>query len=442
LLSQPLCMVRRMATAFSTRTERSFADDVREIDEFFRVLVARIDPDAVPLCEVVDLWTALDAVERRAAATKLLLARRVEEAGRWKRDGHSSAAEQLASISGSSVTAARGQLETSKKVRKLPATEQALRAGKLSGAKAEAIAAAAEVAPEAEAGLLDGVADAPLADVRERCLRARAKDRDAAYARVRMARSLKEFTDAEGAWNVVARGPVEAGAAFRAAHGPIVEEMFKAARAAGRREPYEAYAFDALIELARRAANGTPAEAVATAQPSAEPARAKSNAKSNANAKATPAEYLGIIRLDHAALRRGSVEGDEVCEIVGLGPIPVSVARELLGDAILKLVITKGIDVMNVTHLGRSATVAQQVALWWRSAACTVLGCPRTRRLQNDHRYEWVKTKRTRVDELDPLCKHHHDLKTRDNWALVEGEGPRPMVPPDDPRHPKNRAPP
>ena len=80
------------------------------------VLVARIDPDAVPLCEVTDLWAALDAVERRAAATKLLLARRVEEAGRWKRDGHSSAAEQLAGISGSSVTAAKGELETSKKV--------------------------------------------------------------------------------------------------------------------------------------------------------------------------------------------------------------------------------------------------------------------------------------------------------------------------------------
>ena len=46
-----------MATAFSTRTQ---ADDVREIDEFFRVLVTRIDPDAIPLCEVTDLWTALD----------------------------------------------------------------------------------------------------------------------------------------------------------------------------------------------------------------------------------------------------------------------------------------------------------------------------------------------------------------------------------------------
>ena len=244
---------------------------------------------------------------------------------------------------------------------------------------------------------------------------------------------MKEFTDAEGGWNVVVRGPVEAGAAFRAAHRPIVEELFKTARAEGRREPYEAYAFDAFIELARRAAHGSTADQAATVEPDAATAPAPTKVK------ATPAGYLGIIRVDHTALRRGSVEGGEVCEIVGLGPIPVPVARELLGDAILKVVITQGVDVANVTHLGRSATVAQQVALWWKSAACTVSGCTRTRQLQNDHRYEWANTKRTRLDELDPLCKHHHDLKTRHNWALVEGDGPRPMVPPDDPRHPRHK---
>jgi len=417
-----------MVTAFATRPPRTFADDVREIDDFFRVLVGRIDPDAVPLGEMTDLWAALDTIERRAASTKLLLARRVEEAGRWKRDGYRGAAEQLAAIAGTSVTAARNQLETSKRVRQLPATEQALPAGKLSGAKAEAIAAAAEVAPEAEADLLEGAEDAPLADVREQCLRARAKDRDAAHARIRKARALKEFIDAEGGWNVVVRGPVEAGAVFRAAHRPIVEELFNAARAEGRREPYEAYAFDAFIELARRANNPT-AENAAPVESGAAPAKTKPPA----------AGPVGIIRIDHTALRRGCVEGDEVCEIVGLGPIPVPVARELLGDAILKVVITQGVDVANVTHLGRSATVAQQVALWWKSAACTVSGCTRTRQLQNDHRYEWANTKRTRLDELDPLCKHHHDLKTRHNWALVEGDGPRPMVPPDDPRHPRHK---
>ena len=111
----------------ATSTRRSFADDVREIDEFFAVLVARIDPDAVPLSEVTELWTALDTVERRAAAAKLLLARRVEEAGRWKRGGYRSAADQLAGISGTSLTAAKNQLETSKKLRTRPATARALR---------------------------------------------------------------------------------------------------------------------------------------------------------------------------------------------------------------------------------------------------------------------------------------------------------------------------
>ena len=417
----------------ATSTRRSFADDVREIDEFFAVLVARIDPDAVPLSEVTELWTALDAVERRAAATKLLLARKVEEAGRWKRGGYRSAADQLAGIAGTSVTAAKNQLETSKKVRKLPATRDALRKGKLSAAKAEAIAAAAEVAPEAEEELLDGAEDAPLADVRERCLKVRAKDRDAAHERIGKARAFKEFTDAEGAWNVIARGPVEAGAAFRAAHGPLVDEMFKAARAEGRHEPFEAYAFDAFIELARRAAQGSATEDAPAADP------AKDQPKAKGKPKATPAQYLGIIKIDHTALRRGSVEGDEVCEIVGLGPIPVSVARELLGDAILKLVITKGVDVINVTHLGRSATVAQQVALWWLAPQCTNEGCTRTQRLQNDHREEWRKTRHTRLDELDPLCGHDHDLKTYFGWALIDGKGKRPMVPPDDPRHPKHK---
>jgi hypothetical protein len=287
--------------------------------------------------------------------------------------------------------------------------------------------------------LLDGAEDAPLAEVRDKCLRARGKDRERAHARIRAARSLREFTDAEGAWNVIARGTADAGVAFRAAHRPIVDELFKRARAEGRHEPYEAYAFDAFdafIELARRAANGPPAGATASGEPDTEPSKTK------AKAKATPARYLAVIRVDHEALTRGSVEGSEVCQIAGLGPIPVSVARKLLGDAVLKLVITKGVDVANVTHLGRSVTVAQQVALLWRAPECTRSGCTRTHRLENDHREDWVKTKHTRLDETDPLCGHDHDLKTYQGWALVTGTGKRPMVPPHDPRHPRYRAPP
>ena len=108
---------------------------------------------------------------------------------------------------------------------------------------------------------------------------------------------------------------------------------------------------------------------------------------------------------------------------------------------------TAGVDrcdysrLANVTHLGRSVTVAQQVALWWQSPECTRLGCTRTQRLQNDHREDWARTHHTRLDASDPLRDPDHDLKTYHGWALVAGKGKRPMVPPDDPRHPNNSPP-
>jgi hypothetical protein len=149
--------------------------------------------------------------------------------------------------------------------------------------------------------------------------------------------------------------------------------------------------------------------------------------------------YLALLRIDTAALQRGRVEGEELCEIAGIGPVPVSVARTLLGEAIVKLVITNGVDVANVTHLGRGPTTAQKVALLWANPTCTADGCPR-RRIEYDHQKPWAETKHTRLDELDPLCTYHHDLKTRLGWALVPGKGERALVPPDDPRHPRHQA--
>ena len=128
-------------------------------------MVGGFDPDAVQVHDIPGLWAELAAMDRLVASAKTLLARRMEDAQTWQQAGYRSAAEQLAAESGSSVSAARNLLETSKQIEALPATADALRAGKLSAAKAEAIASAATVAPEAESGLLAG-ADAPLAVVR------------------------------------------------------------------------------------------------------------------------------------------------------------------------------------------------------------------------------------------------------------------------------------
>lgn len=108
------------------------------------------------------------------------------------------------------------------------------------------------------------------------------------------------------------------------------------------------------------------------------------------------------------------------------------------GDAFLAAVVTKGVDVVSVAHLGRRPTAHQQTGLEWRIPECTTLGCNATLRLENDHRAPWAATKVTLLSCLDPLCKRGHDRKTYKGWALVEGTGKRPMVPPHDPRHPRN----
>ena len=396
---------------------------VGELQDALERLVAVLDPDDVPLPEAPGAWEAFAAIERLAGAAKTLLARRVEESRVWRRKGHRSAAEYLAAKAGAAAGAARAELEASKRLVSLPATETALRAGVLSGPQGQAIADGASANRGAERRLLQQAGRASLAELRAECARARAAadaDPDGSYRRIRRARRLRRYCDAEGAWNLHARGPVDAGAQLAAALEPLIEERFRRACAAGEREDREAYAFDALVELARRARRG---------------ASGDGDEDDGNERPQPPPTYLVVLRADLEALVRGSVQGEERCEIEGLGPVPVRTARALLGDSVLKLVLTRGSDVANVTHLGRGPNAAQRVVLLWSQAGCTAEGCNR-RRVEIDHRVPWAETRHTRLSELDALCPQHHALKTHEGWALAEGTGKRPMVPPDDPRHP------
>jgi hypothetical protein len=48
----------------------------------------------------------------------------------------------------------------------------------------------------------------------------------------------------------------------------------------------------------------------------------------------------------------------------------------MLGESILELVLTKGVDVVNVTHLGRGPNIAQKIALLWQQPALQSRGMP------------------------------------------------------------------
>ncbi len=135
----------------------------------------------------------------------------------------------------------------------------------------------------------------------------------------------RAISDVEGL--VEMRGPIDLTARFMAALEPIEADLFDQARAAGRREPPDALAFDAIIQMADESAE------VAT----------------KASGNRVPATV--IVRVDHAALVRGTTEPGETCEIAGIGPVPVPVARKLEGDdSILKVLVHDTTDVRAISQ--------------------------------------------------------------------------------------------
>lgn len=360
------------------------------------------------------------AIERMAATVKGLAAVRSAETGFWKAAGDRSAVHHLARTTGTSVTQAAEVIETARRLSQLPAVSVAARSGELSAQQAAAVAGAAGADPRSEFRLLAKARTSSLAELREECARIRAAaepDPEARRRAIHDGRYLRNHTDDEGAWHLRMRDNPEVGAEIMAVLEPIRNRLFSAARAEGRHEPVEAYAADALAELARGGAT----------------------AAASGPRQARPRPKI-IARVDLLALLRGRPVDGEVCELVGYGPVAASAIRDLIdtGDPFLAAVVTKGTQVVGVAHLARRATAAQQTALEWLYPSCAVEGCAAVAFLENDHRVDWAASHRTVFDLLDRLCSHHHDLKTIDNWALVTGRGKRAFVPPDDPRHPRH----
>ena len=385
-------------------------------------MVRGLVPEDVLLGDATEVWVSFDRIERLAAAAKTLLAARVEVAGDWKRAGARSAADHLAKLGGTTALAARRAMAASNQVADLPVVAETMRSGLLSSVQVEAVADAATADPSAAARLVRTARTTNVGELRAECLRTKAAadpDPDATYRRIDSERRVRFSTDAEGGRNLYARGTVDRVLRIEHALQPLVEGLFQAAWADGRHEPREAYVFDALVMLAEREpASGTEQKKQRLPKPAA----------------------MMLFHLPFEAMVRGKLEGEQTCEIVGAGPVPISVARELLGESILKLVITKGVDVVNVVHLGRGPTAAQKIALLWTSPRCSNIECSRMG-VEIDHNQPWADKHQTVLANLDPFCGHDHDLKTNHGWSLVEGTGRRAFVAPDDPRHPRNKPP-
>jgi hypothetical protein len=355
-----------------------------------------------------------DQIERLGRAIKTLAATKVAETGTWQRDGARSAEDWLANKTGTSKSDAADTLSTGHKIKDLPATADALRKGKLSSKQAKAVADAAAADPSAEDDLLDTAQNDSLGALKDKARRTKAaadNDPEATRRRIHARRSCRHWTDSDGIGHLHASGPADVIGRMAARIAHQASKTFDQARKDGRREPLDAYAFDALDQLIHQDGRGT-------------------GMPVGADAKI-------IVRIDHSALMRGWVADGETCEIAGIGPVAVSVVRQWMNDAFIAAILTKGEEITRVVHLGRRFTAKQKTALQWRDPECCVKGCTNTLRLEYDHDTGWANTHTSEVDDADRLCPGDHKKKTA-GWHLADPDpnGKRPLLPPNHPDHP------
>lgn len=390
---------------------------LKELRSAMSSYAARFDAARLAAVDAARVVEDAAAIEKMAATVKALAAARVAETDVWRRDGDLSAAHHLARTTGTPVGQARDALESARRVRGLAAVEAAARRGELSPQQMAVITDAAVVDPASEARLLEQAGRGSYGELRDECARTKANvtDLEERRRRIHRQRYLRTWTDTDGAALLQMRDNPEVVGGVMAGLEPIRDELLATAREQGRAERLEAHAADALAELARRA-----------------------DGVGSGHGRSRRAKIL--VRVDLPRLLGFPVAGDEVCEIAGYGPVAPSAIRDLLDteDPFLAAVVTKGEAVVGVAHLGRRPNAHQQTALEWLYPTCAVEGCNAVAYLETDHREDWSKTHVTIYEWCDRHCGHHHDLKTRQNWALIPGRGKRAFVPPDDPRHPRN----
>ena len=121
---------------------------------------------------------------------------------------------------------------------------------------------------------------------------------------------------------------------------------------------------------------------------------------------------------DLNAWARGHAHPGEVAQIVGGGPVPVSVMRQLATDAFVKAALHDGTKVDTMVHYGRRRPALLQSVLdlgdppAFDGVLCSEAGCDRRFGLQWDHKDPCLNGGPTRKRNLQALCDPHHVDKT------------------------------
>lgn len=386
---------------------------LRKVTADLRTALADLEPERLNGPDAARLLEVFSEIEKLASGGKVLVARRVETSNVWRRAGHRSAAAHIAEATGTGLGPAITTLKAARQLDSLPVTEGAMREGRLSETQVKEIASAAILQPESEKELVEAAEKQPMTMLKLRCRRVKAvgQGHKANYDAIHQGRYLRNWIDNDGAVRFDARLTPDIGARLLAAVKNESSRLANQARQAGLDEPAQALAADALVGLA---CGHTTTDGSSPADSGRRDSRAGSDA-------GTPSAMVHV-RVDHAALVRGHLESGEICEIPGIGPIPVEVARGLAVDSILSVLLVDGKDVTTVAHAGRTIPAALRRALCERDPTCVVPGCEEHERLEIDHVEPVAAGGETSLANLARLCHWHHYLKTHHRHRLIPTE--------------------
>lgn len=368
-----------------------------ELREGLHALVRDFDPRACDGDLAKRFVAEFSRLRRLAEAGLTLALAQVERTDAWAHGGSGarSTADWYAKQAGLPLGEAIRTTTTATRLEDLPLTEAAVRDGKLSAAQTATISDAASEAPGAEAELVEFAGRASYRQLRDRASQAKAAAQDEAEraARQQALRGARRWTDDDGMRNYHIKLTPEQAARFEPVWERFINQVFGKARAEGRRDTPEQYAADALVAMAEAILSGT---------------------------KLTGGTRHALILVDATALHRGHTVAGETCVVDGIGPIDVAAAKDLLGDAVVDILVKDGVDVRTVAHAGRAANRRQKAALLadWE---CEIRYCGAKRGIEIDHIDPYSNTKITCSEKLGGKCGWHHYLKTHKGWT----DGPR-----------------
>jgi hypothetical protein len=391
----------------------TFPEALADLDfvlDLLQSTVRTLVPGALLGEEAMALAKDLGEIEKVVASGLALLSPRVIETGAFAKEGHASAPEWLGSLTGTSSGVAKGRLAAASRAVVVPELTEALRAGSLSGPELSVVAKAQAADPGSVGPLLDLVGEGAshhelVASAEASTAAARSReDEQVRAARIHTLRRCSVH-QAEGGG---IRGEFFCSEAAWAKVGPRLEAAAKArwrAAGAGSSDSFGAHRLDALLDLL-----GHSGSADVCARPEV------------------------LVMVDAQALRRGTTSSGEICEIDGIGPVPVETAIALLGEGSLRYLVKEGKDIRCVTSASREQARRTHAAIVARDRVCVVPGCGQHLGLEADHCVvDYAADGPTTYANLARLCPEHHALKTYGKWKLGGSAGKWTWTPPAHP---------